>query len=290
MAAFAINLQTANIRPFFEQNSGRYAIQGSGMCAVMPMFQPPPIYSSFTRERSTALAPLPVKPASRRTLRPSSRPRKNIAILVHDGVELLDFAGPGGLLLGRSGACLQHLHRFCFLRADHEPRFPLGHPSLYLRRLPQARHPHHPRARRRSRPATRRSSIGFGRSPRMPKLSSRFAPGLLLLAKAGLLDGLEATTHHNSLERLKEAAPKTRVLEGRRCMSTMARSLRAQPGLGGHRRLAPRSWAASSALTRRATRQRRWSIAGSLSCGRTGVRDASNTYALHACTRKTSSV
>ena len=35
--------------------------------------------------------------------------------------------------------------------------------------------------------------------------------GALLLAKAGLLDGLEATTHHGAIDLLREAAPRTRV-------------------------------------------------------------------------------
>jgi transcriptional regulator GlxA family with amidase domain len=40
--------------------------------------------------------------------------------------------------------------------------------------------------------------------------------GALILAKAGLLDGLSATTHHGAIELLKEVAPKTDVLESER--------------------------------------------------------------------------
>ena len=40
--------------------------------------------------------------------------------------------------------------------------------------------------------------------------------GALLLAKAGLLDGLEATTHHGALELLREVAPRTTVHADRR--------------------------------------------------------------------------
>jgi transcriptional regulator GlxA family with amidase domain len=40
--------------------------------------------------------------------------------------------------------------------------------------------------------------------------------GALLLAKAGLLDGLEATTHHGAIDLLKEVAPKTVVHRDRR--------------------------------------------------------------------------
>jgi len=40
--------------------------------------------------------------------------------------------------------------------------------------------------------------------------------GAFLLARAGLLDGLEATTHHWGLEGLQRLAPLCRVVEGRR--------------------------------------------------------------------------
>ena len=40
--------------------------------------------------------------------------------------------------------------------------------------------------------------------------------GAFILAKAGLLDGLEATTTANLIERFKEAAPKTRVVSDKR--------------------------------------------------------------------------
>lgn len=40
--------------------------------------------------------------------------------------------------------------------------------------------------------------------------------GALLLAKAGLLDGLEATTHHGAIDLLRQTAPKTTVRVNRR--------------------------------------------------------------------------
>lgn len=40
--------------------------------------------------------------------------------------------------------------------------------------------------------------------------------GALLLAKAGLLEGLAATTHHSAMELLKAVAPNTTIQEGKR--------------------------------------------------------------------------
>ena len=40
--------------------------------------------------------------------------------------------------------------------------------------------------------------------------------GVLLLAKAGLLDGVEATTHHGATDLLREVAPKTIIPAARR--------------------------------------------------------------------------
>jgi transcriptional regulator GlxA family with amidase domain len=43
--------------------------------------------------------------------------------------------------------------------------------------------------------------------------------GALLLARAGLLDRLEATTHHGAIDLLRQTAPKTTVHAGRRSTS-----------------------------------------------------------------------
>ena len=40
--------------------------------------------------------------------------------------------------------------------------------------------------------------------------------GSIILAKTGLLDGLEATTHHDVIDLLKEVAPNTKIIPSRR--------------------------------------------------------------------------
>ena len=48
------------------------------------------------------------------------------------------------------------------------------------------------------------------------EVSLSVCTGAFLLAKTGLLDGLEATTHQSAIDALRQAAPKTKVLEGHR--------------------------------------------------------------------------
>ena len=52
------------------------------------------------------------------------------------------------------------------------------------------------------------------RSAASAELVLSVCTGALLLGRAGLLDGLEATTHHGALDLLREAAPEARVREG----------------------------------------------------------------------------
>ena len=51
---------------------------------------------------------------------------------------------------------------------------------------------------------------------RQAELVLSVCTGALLLARAGLLEGLAATTHHGAIGLLKEAAPNTRIYENRR--------------------------------------------------------------------------
>ena len=48
------------------------------------------------------------------------------------------------------------------------------------------------------------------------ELTLSVCTGSLLLGKAGLLDGLQATTHHQAMDLLRDAAPSTAVLDDQR--------------------------------------------------------------------------
>ncbi len=44
--------------------------------------------------------------------------------------------------------------------------------------------------------------------------------GAMFLADTGLLDGIEATTHHWGIDRLREIAPKCKVVTGKRLVDS----------------------------------------------------------------------
>jgi transcriptional regulator GlxA family with amidase domain len=149
-----------------------------------------------------------------------SQPR-NVAILIFDDVEVLDFCGPFEVfgVTGRSGETAPFN---VYTVAERQqpvlarnglsvnPRYTIADcppPDLLL--VPGgfgARKQMHNQAvldwiRRCARPA---------------ELILSVCTGALLLAKAGLLNDLAATTHHGAFDLLREAAPATEIREGER--------------------------------------------------------------------------
>lgn len=145
---------------------------------------------------------------------------KNVAILIFDEVEVLDFCGPFEVfsvagrrseltpfhvytvaqtepVLARNNLSVNPAHTL----SDCPPPDILLVPGGYGTR----REMHNPELidwiRRRAGEA---------------ELVLSVCTGALLLAKAGLLDGLSATTHHGAIDLLRESAPNTTVLPSER--------------------------------------------------------------------------
>ncbi len=146
---------------------------------------------------------------------------RNLAILLFEDVELLDFAGPIEVFSVASRQQEPEAFRiFTVAEADGpvrtrqrltvNPDYTLGHsPRPHILLVPG----------------------GIGTRRQMNKtvviewirdqseqadLVLSVCTGALLLAKAGLLSGLRATTHHDTFDLLRETAPDAEVLEGER--------------------------------------------------------------------------
>jgi transcriptional regulator GlxA family with amidase domain len=146
---------------------------------------------------------------------------RTLAILVFDDVEVLDFCGPfevfsvanrftdppafsvltvaekAGPVLTRGGLSVNPHHRL----AD------CPQPELLLvpGRQGTRKEMHNPVLIHWIRQASEKAELVLS-----------VCTGALLLAKAGLLDGLEATTHHGAIDLLREVAPRTMVHADRR--------------------------------------------------------------------------
>ena len=145
----------------------------------------------------------------------ASRKRK-VAILIFDDVEVLDFCGP--------------FEVFSVTGVLEPP------PPFTVYTVAEARHPVtarnglsvNPRHTLEDCPApdillipgglgTRREMHNraltdwIARRAEKAELVLSVCTGALLLAQAGLLDGLEATTHHGAMDLLRETAPRTRI-------------------------------------------------------------------------------
>ena len=144
---------------------------------------------------------------------------KTVAIFIFDEVEVLDFAGPYEVF-AVTGAQTQAFDVFTVAETDQPVRARNG-----LMVLPTHSFATAPRADIVVIPG------GYGTRPLLQnegviawvrkmdqeaQLTLSVCTGSLLLGRAGLLDGLAATTHHLAFEELRKCAPKSEIREGAR--------------------------------------------------------------------------
>lgn len=141
--------------------------------------------------------------------------RRTVGILVFPGVELLDFAGPAEVFIV---AAEGEAFRVVTIAERKEPIATMGGVTI----VPDHRIVDAPDLDVLVVPGGDMRNFGAeGRawlaatSPRT-EITLSVCMGAMLLAEAGLLDGLEATTHHWGIERLRALAPHATVVEGTR--------------------------------------------------------------------------
>lgn len=167
------------------------------------------------------LACLPTVPAlsSQATAQPESVELevRNVAIVVYSGVELLDFAGPGEVF-STVHVDGQRVFNVYTVSDRLEPivsqRFVRVTPAYTYTTCPEPDIVVMPGG---GVPLSSTSLREFLlRCSKESELVMSVCNGAGALAVAGLLDGLEVTTHHGSLEAVQIMAPSAKVLENRR--------------------------------------------------------------------------
>jgi transcriptional regulator GlxA family with amidase domain len=148
---------------------------------------------------------------------------RNVAIVLYEGVEVLDFAGPAEVFAaaaGFAGTADQPAFRTYTMGATRDPIVSQG----FVRIVPEFS----------TEDAPKPDIVVFpggssGRLTSDPKFMAwatkamqdaevtlTVCTGAFVAAKAGLLDGQVATTWYDAIDRLRQAAPKATVQEGRR--------------------------------------------------------------------------
>jgi transcriptional regulator GlxA family with amidase domain len=165
----------------------------------------------------TLLAPSVQGQATKEDQPAAAKGKRNVAIVIHEGVELLDFAGPGEVF---QAAAQGRAFQVYTVGATADPivsqRFLKVTPNYSITNCPKPDIIVIPGG----------NTAALLRSPEMMKWLKSTAPrteimfsvctGAFALAELGLLDGLEATTHHGSLSRLQEKYPNIKVRTDRR--------------------------------------------------------------------------
>jgi transcriptional regulator GlxA family with amidase domain len=146
---------------------------------------------------------------------------RNVAILVFDDIEILDFAGPYEVFNVASQTTTPPAFYVYNVGLSHRPVIGRGRftvtPSYSIEDCPQPDILIIPGGFG-TRPLLRHEKLIawiHGQSTKVEWLLS-VCTGALLLAKAGLLKNCTATTHHTAFDQLKELSPTTSIVSDKR--------------------------------------------------------------------------
>jgi putative intracellular protease/amidase/YHS domain-containing protein len=203
----------------FEKEPGRYGIQFDGHCAMMNEVRALPDIFTVYKGRIYGFGSEGCRAAFRKEPERFVKPgqgaggRRSVVILVFEGMELLDFAGPADVFAGAgyevstvaatrdSVACAGLINltpRYTFADCPRSDIIvvPGGSISTVAK--------------------DKRVTDWLVRASGEAEVTLSVCTGAFVLARAGLLDGKEATTHWSAIETLRTLYPKVAVWEDRR--------------------------------------------------------------------------
>jgi putative intracellular protease/amidase/YHS domain-containing protein len=205
-------------RAAFEKDPHRYALRTGSACTLMPSAPAKAEFFAAHGGRIYYFGSTHCRDTFEESPAQFLRPRKNVAILVFDGVELLDFSGPGEVFasVGDGRACNIYLVA-AGPGTITSQGFARVLPEFTLADCPKPDVIVIPGGAGTAAAANNPAVIDWIRATSThADATLSVCTGAFLLGKAGLLDGLEATTHHQSLDLLAATYPQVKVVRGRR--------------------------------------------------------------------------
>ncbi len=207
----------------FEKDPQRYGIQFHGQCARMKEARALPdlflvhkgkIYGFGTEDCLQAFRENPEQFTKEEK---AARGKLSAVILVFNGMELLDFAGPAEVL-GAAGFQVDAV------AATREPVRSMGlvtvTPRYTFEDCPRADVIVVPGGSAGAVARDKRVTDWLARASKDSDVTLSVCTGAFVLAKAGLLDGKEATTHWGAVGRLGKEFPQITVRKDRRVVDT----------------------------------------------------------------------
>lgn len=195
----------------FEKNPERYEFQFNGNCAMMPDTPGRPDLFSVHKGRIFCFACEDCQKAFRQ--RPERiLNRRTVVILVFEGMELLDFAGPADVFLHagfqvhtvavsrepvKCAGLATFIPDYTFANCPHADVLVVPGGSTAVAR-------------------DKRVTDWVAQASKDASATLSVCTGVFVLASAGLLDGKEATTHHGAITALRKQFPKITVCADRR--------------------------------------------------------------------------